>query len=82
MRTMQAQAAALAGMLAAATGRQPRTGRVGGGAFRIEADLPEELSSTKRVAILLALAIADRYGHQRTSDCDAVWAEIDGEAER
>jgi hypothetical protein len=72
---MHAQAAALAGMLAAATGSEPRTEETDRG-VRIEADLPAELSSTTRTAILTALAIADRYGHARTDDSDTVWAEL------
>lgn len=75
MRTVQAQAAALVGMLAAATGSEPRTEETDRG-VRIEADLPEELSSTTRTAILTTLATADRYGHARTDTSDTVWAEL------
>ena len=81
MRTSKAQAAALVGMLAAATGNQPRTGHTDTGAVRIEAELPDEMTPTTRTAILTALAIADRYGHARTETTDTVWAELDGEAE-
>lgn len=80
MRTSKAQAAALVGMLAAATGNEPRTEHTDSGALRIEADLPDELTPTTRTAILTALAIADRYGHARTETTDTVWAELDGEA--
>lgn len=82
MRTSTAQAAALAGMLAAATGNEPRIEHTGAGALRIEADLPDELTPTTRTAILTALAIADRYGHARTDTTDTVWAELDGEAQQ
>lgn len=82
MRTTKAQAAALVGMLAAATGNEPRTERTDSGAVRIEADLPEELTPTTRTAILTALALADRYGHARTDTTDTVWAELDREVEQ
>lgn len=82
MRTTKAQAAAIVGMLAVATGNEPRTERTDAGALRIEADLPDELTPTTRTAILTALAIADRYGHARTDTTDTVWAELDSEARR
>lgn len=81
MPTVDTQAAALVGMLTAATGTDPQT-TDGAGVIRIEADLPEELSPTTRTAILTALAIADRYGHTRTDDSDTVWAELDREADQ
>lgn len=82
MRSTQTQGAALAGMLAAATGSEARTTVTKAGAVRIEADLPAEMSPTTRIAVLTALAIADRYGHARTEDSDSVWAELDMEAGR
>jgi hypothetical protein len=75
---MKAQAAALAGMLAAATGSEPRTTEADSW-VRVEADLPDELSNAPRKAILTALATADRYGHTRTAENDTVWAELDTE---
>ncbi|MEW2084611.1 hypothetical protein [Streptomyces sp. NPDC005283] len=75
MHTMHAQAAALAGMLAAATGSEPRSEETDRG-IRVEADLPDQLSPTTRTAILTALAKADRYGHARTDSSDTVWAEL------
>lgn len=80
MRSVQAQGAALAGMLAAATGNETRTSTTDSGAMRIEADLPSHLSTPTRSAVLTALALADRYGHARTDDSDTVWAELDMEA--
>ncbi|MFJ2646438.1 hypothetical protein ACIO1C_06890 [Streptomyces sp. NPDC087420] len=77
MPTVDIQAAALVGMLAAATGGEPRTTGTEAGAVRIEADLPEQLSPATRNAILAALATADRYGHTHTDDGDTVWAELD-----
>ncbi|MET9481964.1 hypothetical protein [Streptomyces sp. NPDC006638] len=81
MPTVDIQAAALVGMLAAATGGEPRTIGTEAGAVRIEADLPEQLSPATRNAILAALATADRYGHTHTDDGDTVWAELDRKAE-
>lgn len=78
---MDIQAAALVGMLAAATGGEPRTTGTEAGAVRIEADLPEQLSPATRNAILAALATADRYGHTHTDDGDTVWAELDRKVE-
>jgi hypothetical protein len=81
VRTTKAQAAAVVGMLAAATGNEPQTAHTNSGALRIEAELPAELTPTTRTAILTALAIADRYGHARTETADTVWAEFDGEGQ-
>ncbi|MDX3590761.1 hypothetical protein PV749_06460 [Streptomyces sp. ID03-2B] len=60
MRSAQARVAALTGMLAAATGTEPRV-TTGLDAFRVEADLPAELSATAHTAVLAALATADRW---------------------
>jgi hypothetical protein len=78
MPSVETQVAALTGMLAAATGLQPRTRAMPGG-VRIEADLPDQLAPAARSAILAALGIADSYGHERTPDCEFVWALIAGE---
>lgn len=75
MPSVEAQVAALAGMLAIATGSHPRETR-GDGRIRIEADLPAELTPTTRSAILAALGSADSYGHTRTASTEFVWAEI------
>ncbi|MER5932650.1 hypothetical protein [Streptomyces sp. NPDC002054] len=79
MRSVETQAAALAALLAAATGAEPRLVSTVDG-IRIEADLPEELAPTTHVAILGALAQGARYGHLRTHDGDTVWVEIDKES--
>ncbi|QIQ04713.1 hypothetical protein [Streptomyces liangshanensis] len=81
MPTVDILAAALVGMLAAATGGEPRITGTEGGAVRIEADLPVQVSPTTRNAILTALATADRYGHTHTDRGDTVWAELDGRGE-
>lgn len=75
MPSVEAQVAALTGMLAVATGTQPRETRTEDG-IRIEADLPGELTPTTRSAILAALGAADSYGHTRTPDTEFVWAEL------
>ncbi|MFE2086536.1 hypothetical protein [Streptomyces sp. NPDC057582] len=80
MRTLQAQAAALAGMFAAALGGEPRTTITEIGDVRIEADLPAGMTAAMRAAVLTALGMADRYGHVRTEGVDTVWAELDREA--
>ncbi|GAB2922136.1 hypothetical protein GCM10027028_19810 [Streptomyces sundarbansensis] len=79
MRSAQARVAALTGMLSAATGTEPRVA-ADLEAFRVEADLPTELSATAHAAVLAALATADRYGHTRTRAAEYVWAEISREA--
>ncbi|MFD9225232.1 hypothetical protein ACFWDI_35710 [Streptomyces sp. NPDC060064] len=72
---------ALAGMLAAATESEPRIEETADH-IRIEADLPAAMSNTIRGTILTTLGAADRYGYNRTSDGDTVWAEIDRRAEQ
>ncbi|MDP9948888.1 hypothetical protein J2S51_001642 [Streptomyces sp. DSM 41269] len=79
MRSAQARVAALTGMLAAATGTEPRA-ITELDAFRVEADLPGELSEAAHAAVLAALATADRYGHRLTRTSEYVWAEISREA--
>lgn len=81
MPTVPPHAVALAGMLAAATSSEPRITETQHG-FRIEVDLPDELSPVTRSTILTALGTADRYGHNRTEAGDSVWGEIDREAKR
>lgn len=81
MSAVPPHAVALAGMLAAATESEPRIEETAGH-IRIEADLPAAMSGTIRDTILNALGAADRYGHNRTSDGDTVWAEIDRRAAR
>ncbi|MFE0037056.1 hypothetical protein [Streptomyces sp. NPDC059015] len=68
-------------MLAAATSSEPRNTETRT-AFRIEVDLPDELSPVTRSTILTALSTADRYGHSRADAGDSVWGEIDREAKR
>ncbi|WP_103509052.1 hypothetical protein [Streptomyces sp. SM13] len=66
-------------MLAAATGTEPRV-TTDLEAFRVEADLPAELSATAHTAVLAALATADHYGHMLSRAAEYVWAEISREA--
>ncbi|MFE9398587.1 hypothetical protein [Streptomyces flavidovirens] len=68
-------------MLAAATGSEPTLDKAPG-RIRVEADLPEDLPSITRTAVLTALARAPRYGHDRTTGGDIVWAELDREVEQ
>ncbi|WTP94098.1 hypothetical protein OHA63_08925 [Streptomyces anulatus] len=79
MRSAQARVAALTGMLAAATGTEPRM-TTGLDVFRVEADLPAGLSATAHSAVLAALATADLYGHTLNRTSEFVWAEISREA--
>lgn len=79
MPSVHAQIAALTGMLAVATGLEPRKTSTANG-VRIEADLPEKLSPTARSAILSALGTADSYGHIHTPNGEYVWAELPWEA--
>ncbi|WP_052744433.1 hypothetical protein [Streptomyces odonnellii] len=71
------QAAALAALLESIIGGKSRIQDTGEGSTRIEADLPDDLRPHTRSRILAALALADRYGHDRAADRDAVWAELD-----
>ncbi|MGW3628358.1 hypothetical protein [Streptomyces sp. NPDC000880] len=79
MPAVPPHAVALAGMLAAATESEPRIDETADH-IRVEADLPAAMSTVIRGTILTALGAADRYGHNRTSDGDTVWAEIDRRA--
>ena len=73
MPSVEVQAAALAGMLAAATGNKPRTERTSAG-IRVMADLPHQMGPAMRTAILAALAQAPQYGHVHAAGTDTVWA--------
>jgi hypothetical protein len=75
MPSVEVQAAALSGMLAAATGNEPRTEDTPAG-IRIEAELPEQIGPATRTAILTALSIAPEYGHTHSSGTETVWAFI------
>ncbi|MBT2400775.1 hypothetical protein [Streptomyces sp. ISL-100] len=81
MRSAETQAAAIAAMLTAATGGEPRLDETPD-RIRVETDLPEHPSLVTRTAVLAALARAARFGHNRTADGDVVWAELDREAEQ
>ncbi|RSS79365.1 hypothetical protein [Streptomyces sp. WAC06614] len=77
MCSAEAQATALAALLAAATGTEPRLDATHD-RIRIEADLPTELGPAVHADILRTLAQGARYGHQRTHGGeDTVWVEID-----
>ncbi|MBT2403391.1 MULTISPECIES: hypothetical protein [unclassified Streptomyces] len=60
----ETQAAALAALLSAALGAEPRL-EAAAGRIRIEVDLPEELAPGAHAAILNALSAGARYGHER-----------------
>ncbi|WSI47729.1 hypothetical protein OG366_09455 [Streptomyces cyaneofuscatus] len=79
MRSAQARAAALTGMLTAAIGTEPRVADTEAG-IRVEADLPTELTEAEHTAVLAALATADHFGHTLTRTAEFVWAEISREA--
>ncbi|MET9516435.1 hypothetical protein [Streptomyces sp. NPDC002994] len=81
MRSAETKAAAVAAMLTAATGEEPRLDETPD-RIRVETDLPEDLAPVTRIAVLTALAIAARFGHSRTANGDIVWAELDREAEQ
>jgi hypothetical protein len=66
----------LAAHLAAVAGREPQTWETPG-VTRIEVGVPLRLGEPGRRALLVALAQADRYGHDITADGETVWAEID-----
>ncbi|MFJ4637645.1 hypothetical protein ACIP69_18725 [Streptomyces hygroscopicus] len=63
----------VAARLAALTGNEPQI-TADGCQTRIEVDLPAKLSEASRHALLVALADADRCGHQ--VDDGYVWAEL------
>ncbi|GGX40271.1 hypothetical protein [Streptomyces chryseus] len=81
MRSAETQAAAIAAMLTAATGSDPRLDETPD-RIRVEADIPEDLPSFTRAAVLAALTRAPRYGHDRAAGGDIVWAELDREVEQ
>lgn len=66
--------------LAVATGSEVRRNEVTAG-IRLEADLPQNLSETRREAVLAVVADADTYGHERTADGDRLWVLIRNKAE-
>ncbi|MFC8455209.1 hypothetical protein [Kitasatospora sp. NPDC057223] len=72
----------LAIRLASATGTRPRVRRGPAGGYRVDAALPGSLSDEAHLAVLAALAGADRYGHRYTDAAQAVWAELDEELEQ
>ncbi|MCX5398054.1 hypothetical protein [Streptomyces sp. NBC_00102] len=77
MPSVPPRVAALAGMLAAATGTEPLVLETPG-AFRVLASLPSPLSNAIHSTILMTLAHGDRFGHDMGADGIArVWAEID-----
>ncbi|WP_336321343.1 hypothetical protein [Streptomyces lavendofoliae] len=76
MRSYRTRVAVLTPHLAAVAGRQPRAQETPG-ATRIEVGVPLRLGEPGRRALLVALAEADRYGHDITADGETVWAEID-----
>ncbi|MCK8676662.1 hypothetical protein [Streptomyces lichenis] len=75
------RAAALVGMLTAATGGQPTVTHAAEG-IRIETVLPDDLGPAARTAVLLALAECSRYGHERVPEHTTVWAELAAPGER
>ncbi len=81
MPSIETQTAAIVGMLAAATGAEPTTDETPR-RVRIEATLPEPITPAARLAVLTALATADRYGHERTEQRSVVWVELDRETTR
>ncbi|MFE7838706.1 hypothetical protein ACFU53_22435 [Streptomyces sp. NPDC057474] len=66
--------------LALATGSEVRRNESAAG-VRLEADLPQNLSETKRKAVLAVIADADTYGHERTAAGDRLWVLIHNKAE-
>ncbi|MEU6487782.1 hypothetical protein [Streptomyces sp. NPDC046887] len=78
---LRTRAAALVGMLTAATGRQPTVTHSPEG-IRIETVLPDDLGPAARTAVLLALAECSRYGHERVPERTTVWAELAAPTER
>ncbi|GAA2135721.1 hypothetical protein GCM10009760_14620 [Kitasatospora kazusensis] len=48
-----------------------------GGGYRLVAPVPADLDAVTHLAVLAALAGADRYGHRYTSTAQSIWAELD-----
>ncbi|MFJ1707296.1 hypothetical protein [Kitasatospora sp. NPDC088346] len=72
----------LAGRLAAAAGVRARVRRrPGGGGYRVEAPLSGDLGEDAHRAVLVALADADRFGHEYSDAAQLVWAEVDDDSE-
>ncbi|MFJ2264598.1 hypothetical protein ACIOKD_41120 [Streptomyces sp. NPDC087844] len=76
MCSAKSRAVALAAKLAALTEREAHTEEFAD-RIRVRVPLPVRLGDVCRRALLMALADADRYGHDMTAQGGAVWAEID-----
>lgn len=76
MCSAKSKAVALAAQLSVLTGHtaliEEFTDRI-----RVRIALPAHLTDTCRRALLVALAEADRYGHDVTVERSAIWAEVD-----
>lgn len=57
-------------------GRSPQVEGIQG-RIRIAVELPARLPAAQQESLLIALADADRYGHEVTAEGACVWAEID-----
>ncbi|MEV7143630.1 hypothetical protein [Streptomyces tauricus] len=76
MCSATSRAVALAAELAALTEREAHTEEFAD-RIRVRVPLPARLGDARRRALLMALADADRYGHDMTARGGVVWAEID-----
>ncbi len=70
------QAVALAATLTALTGRVAHTEELAG-RIRVRVALPARLTEACCHSLLVALADADRYGHDVTAHGAVIWGEID-----
>ncbi len=75
MRSPESRAREIAEQLTAATGTEART-RQTPDAIRVEVDVPAEITAELLIAIVTALGIGDRYGHDHTPTAGVAWAEV------
>lgn len=75
MHSPESRALEIAGRLTAAIGTETRTTETPD-AVRVEVDVPDEVSSELLTAIVDALSLADRYGHDFTATSNVAWAEV------
>lgn len=69
----------VANRLAKAAGTRARIRCRPEGGYRVEVALPEGLPAEAQLAVLAALAGADRYGHHYSRTAQRIWAEFDKE---
>ncbi|MFJ8825601.1 hypothetical protein ACIREE_28020 [Streptomyces sp. NPDC102467] len=81
MCSMKSRAVSLAAQLAALTGDEVRVDEAASH-VRVTCAVPPHLAERSRRLLLIALAGADRYGHDATAQGAHIWAEIAADGEQ